>query len=294
MIHVERNGSLPHCLGQDTMVKHKTDIRVMASENVCRRPDVAYNATVEEIGYSEGSTDLRRKYYEDLGSTAVARSPTSDATGHPRGINLRKTMNAATWNVRSLNTGKLEMVINEINNYGINLLGATKIKSKRQGHFSPKKSILGAFSGGDQVRGEGVALILCKQCSTSLLGYNPNNSRIITVRLKCRPVNITVLLTYAPTSVASDVDIDYYYEKLQTTVHMVPTSSKDILVLMGDFNAEVGKASSSSLEYGKFGLGTRHESGEILTEFCKYNKLVICNSCFQTASKNTLHLDIPR
>ena len=43
---------------------------------------------------------------------------------------------------------------------------------------------------------------------------------------------------------------------------------------------------------GKFGLGVQNEAGQMLTEFCQENALVIANTLFQ--QHKTLHMDITR
>ena len=57
-------------------------------------------------------------------------------------------------------------------------------------------------------------------------------------RLNATPVRITVIQVYAPTSVADEKDIRLFYDQLQATIADV--SSKDVLLVIGDFNARVG------------------------------------------------------
>ena len=49
---------------------------------------------------------------------------------------------------------------------------------------------------------------------------------------------------------------------------------------MGDFNASVGEGKDEKV-VGGYGLGTRNERGEMLSSFCKKNKLVVTNTWFQ-------------
>ena len=55
---------------------------------------------------------------------------------------------------------------------------------------------------------------------------------------------------------------------------------KDILFIIGDWNAKVGSQETSGV-IGKFGLGMRNEAGQRLIEFCQENALVIANTLFQ-------------
>ena len=58
------------------------------------------------------------------------------------------------------------------------------------------------------------------------------------------------------------------------------TPKKDILFIIGDWNAKVGSQEIPGLT-GKFGLGVHYEAGQILIEFCQENALVIANTLFQ-------------
>ena len=58
------------------------------------------------------------------------------------------------------------------------------------------------------------------------------------------------------------------------------TPKKDVLFIIGDWNAKVGCQETPGVT-GKFGLGTWKEEGQRLIEFCQENALVIANSLFQ-------------
>ena len=55
---------------------------------------------------------------------------------------------------------------------------------------------------------------------------------------------------------------------------------KDVLFIIGDWNAEVGSQVIPGIT-GKFGLGVQNEACRRLTEFCQENVLVIANTLFQ-------------
>ena len=55
---------------------------------------------------------------------------------------------------------------------------------------------------------------------------------------------------------------------------------KDILFIIGDWNAKVGSQETPGVT-GKFGLGIWNEAGQKLIEFCQEHALVIANTLFQ-------------
>ena len=65
----------------------------------------------------------------------------------------------------------------------------------------------------------------------------PISSRLITIRLRVSPFNITIIQAYAPTSNYRDDDVEYFYEELQNVLDKTP--KKDILVVQGDWNAKI-------------------------------------------------------
>ena len=50
--------------------------------------------------------------------------------------------------------------------------------------------------------------------------------------------NITVIQVYAPTSNAQEAEVERFYEDLQDLLQLTP--KKDILFIIGDWNAKVG------------------------------------------------------
>ena len=101
------------------------------------------------------------------------------------------------------------------------------------------------------------------------------NDRIISVRFQGKPFNIMGIQAYAPTSNAEEAE--QFYENLQDLLELTP--KKDVLLIIGDWNAKVGSQETPGLT-GKFGLGIRNEAGQRLIEFCQENALVIVNTLF--------------
>ena len=116
-----------------------------------------------------------------------------------------------------------------------------------------------------------------KGVRNAVLGCNIKNNRMISVRLQGKPFNITVIQVYAPTSNAEEAEVERSYEELQDLLELTPT--KDVLFIIGDWNAKVGSQETPGLT-GKFGLGMRNEAGQRLIEFCQENVLVIANTLF--------------
>ena len=84
---------------------------------------------------------------------------------------------------------------------------------------------------------------------------------MISVHFQGKPFTITVIQVYAPTSNAEEAEVAQFYEDLKDLLEL--TSKKDVLFIIGDWNANVGSQEIGVT--GKFGLGVQNETGQRLT-----------------------------
>ena len=111
-----------------------------------------------------------------------------------------------------------------------------------------------------------------------MLGCNLRNDRMISVRFQGKPFNIMVIQACAPTSNTEEAEVEWFYEDLQDLLEFTPP--KDVLFVIGDWNAKVGSQESPGVT-GKFGFAIQNEAQQKLIEFCQENALVIANTVFQ-------------
>ena len=81
---------------------------------------------------------------------------------------------------------------------------------------------------------------------------------MISIHFQAKPFNITVIQVCAPTSDAEEAEVERFYEDLQDLLE--PTPTKDVLFIIGDWNAKVGSQETAGI-IGKFGLGMCNEVG---------------------------------
>ena len=101
---------------------------------------------------------------------------------------------------------------------------------------------------------------------------------MISVWFQGKSFNITVIQAYAPTTNAEKAEVEWFNEDLQDPLELRP--KKDILFIIGDWNAKVGSQKIPGVT-GKFDLGGQNKAGQRLTEFCQGNALVIANTIFK-------------
>ena len=107
---------------------------------------------------------------------------------------------------------------------------------------------------------------------------------MIPVHFQGKPFSITVIQVYAPTSNAEEAEVERFYEDLQD----LHKKLKDVLFIIGDWNAKVGSQEISGVT-GKFGLGVQNEAGQRLTEFCQENTLVIATPSSNNIREDSTH-----
>ena len=112
-----------------------------------------------------------------------------------------------------MNQGKLEVVKQEMTRVNIDILGISELKWTGMGEFnSDDHSIY--YGGQESLRRHGVAIMVNKRVRNTVIGCNPKNDRMISVRFQGKPFNITVIQVCAPASNAEEAEVERFYEDL--------------------------------------------------------------------------------
>ena len=103
----------------------------------------------------------------------------------------------------------------------VDILGLSELKWTGMGEFNS-----------DDLRRNGVAIMVNKRVRNAVLRCNLKNDRMISVRLQGKPFNITVIQVYTPTSNAEETEVERFYEDLQDLFRT--NTSKNVLFIIGD------------------------------------------------------------
>ena len=117
------------------------------------------------------------------------------------------------------------------------------------------------------------------------------NDRMISVHLQGKPINVTVIQAYAPTSNSEEAEVEWFYEDLQDLLELTP--KKDVLFIIGDWKVKVGSQETPGVT-GKFGLGMRNEAGQMLVRVLPRKRTGHSKHSLPTTQEKTLHMDITR
>lgn len=189
----------------------------------------------------------------------------------------RKLTRISTWNVRTLlQPGKLDNVLREMRRMEINIMGLCEVRWTGSGK-TQKDDYTMIYSGGDK-HVKGVGVILDKEVTRCLLGHWLLSDRVILVKIKGNPFNVSIIQTYAPTGDADESEVNAFYETVDQAYRQC--KSEEIKIVMGDMNAKVGRGKTANI-VGPFGLGDRNERGSKFVEWCIRNSQVITNTWFK-------------
>ena len=149
--------------------------------------------------------------------------PVVDVTGDRSKVQSCKEQYwIGTWNVRSTNQGKLEVVKQETARVKIDNLGISEVKWTRMGEFNSNDHYI-YYCGQESLRRSGVAIMVNKRIWNSVLGCNLKNDRMISVRFQGKPFNITVIQAYAPIINTEEVEFEWFYEDFQDLLELTPS-----------------------------------------------------------------------
>ena len=164
--------------------------------------------------------------------------PVVDMTGDRSKVRCCKEQYCiGTWNVRSMNQGKLDMVKQEMGRMNVDISAISELKWMRMGKFNSDDHYI-YYYGQESLRKNGVALRVNKRVQNAVLGYNLKNNRMISVCFQGKQFNITVIQLYAPMTNAEEDVVGWLYEDLQDLLELTPP--KYVLFIIGAWNAKVG------------------------------------------------------
>ena len=158
--------------------------------------------------------------------------PVVDVTGDGSKVQCCKEQYCiGTWNIRSMNQGKLEVVKQEMARVNIDILGISELKWTRMGKFNSDDHYI-YYCGQESLGRNGVSIIVNKKVQSAVLWCNLKNDRMISVHFQGKPFNITVIQVYTPTSNTEEAEVEQFFEDLQGLLELTP--KKDVLFLIGD------------------------------------------------------------
>ena len=172
----------------------------------------------------------------------------------------------------------MEVVKQEMARVNVDILGISELKWTGLGEFNSDDHFI-YYCGQGSLRRNGVSphsQQKIPKCSTWKQSQKRRNDLCL--------FNIVVIQVYAPCSNVEEAEVEQFYEDLQDLLELTP--KKDVLFIIGDWNAKVGSQETPGV-IGTFGLRGQNEAGQRLREFCQENAVVIAPSSNNTREDST-------
>ena len=189
-----------------------------------------------------------------------------------------------TWNVRSLyRPGADTQLENVLSKYKADITALQEVRWTGQG-CSKRRSCDIYYSGHVSRHEFGCGFAVGKRLRHLVSRFTPIDERLAAIRIKAKYFNISLICAHAPTEDKDDTTKDAFYDKLEDLYNRCPRS--DMKIVVGDFNAKVGKEGIFGPTVGKFSLhGKTSDNGFRLISFAAAQNMVLSSTRFQ-------HLDI--
>ena len=186
-------------------------------------------------------------------------------------------MRIGTWNVRTLRgLGKGEQLPIEMERNGLLVLGVTEIHLPGTGiqTLHENKGYTMLFSGRvDGGMSEGVGLAISPEARTALRSWHPITSRLLTAEFLTHMGPLAMVVAYVPTENSASEDKHSFFADFEEVMR----STSGLVILMGDFNARIGRQLKGVV--GPHGLASGDsDSGERLVGFASAHDLNITNT----------------
>ena len=145
------------------------------------------------------------------------------------------------WNVRTLNgSARRELFADVLTHRGIEICALCETKCREEETMSTLRSstgqgyVLYSTAAKDGVGGVGIALR--ETLAESVVWWRPGDARTCAIRLRCRPLDLVLVVAYAPTEQSEEKEKDGFYETLSETYQ---ATRGDLVIVAGDFNARL-------------------------------------------------------
>ena len=186
----------------------------------------------------------------------------------------------ATWNVRTLlQPGRLKTLTDVLKTIKINITaiqesrwpGADLLTSREYSFYYSGKE--------DGPREFGTGFVVLGKARDAVIGFNPVDERLCSLRIRGKFFNYTLINAHAPTEELEEDMKEEFYEKLQAIYDQAP--DRDIKICLGDFNAKVGREVTYRPAIGTHSLHENsNDNGCRLIDFAVSNNMVVSSTYF--------------
>lgn len=189
-------------------------------------------------------------------------------------------LNIATYNIRTMSEDHhLKSLLNEVGNVKWSIIGLSEIRRVGENTIKLTEGHLLYYQGQQDKRQHGVGFLVNRSVAENVIEFHSISERIASVTIQLtKRYCMKIIQAYAPTADKPQEEIEDFFEKLGQELQRRKTQ---YTIVMGDFNAKVGKREQGEKYVGEHGLGIRNNSGDQLVNFATLNKLYVMNTYYK-------------
>ena len=212
-----------------------------------------------------------RSLHEDEPQTSACQKT---EVGHGLDLSL------GTYNCRGLSReDQLLYLMEELKKVNCDVLGICETRRRKELLAKWKDGseiFLGCAAGQKSVGG--IGFIIRRKWSRNIISCRLLSARVgILVMHINKKKTIKIIQVYAPTSASDDEEVEDFYRELDEAEQERSTYT----VIMGDFNAKLGRGRPTETFIGKYGSKERNERGERLAAMAEAKGYYVGNSWFR-------------
>ena len=185
-----------------------------------------------------------------------------------------------TWNVRTLyRPGASSQLTAALEKYRADITAIQEMRWTGQGCIKQKSCDI-YYSCHAERHEFGCGFVVGHRLRHLVSRFTPVNERLATIRVKAKFFNLTLICAHAPTEEKDEAVKDDFYARLENTYDRAP--AHDIKIILGDFNAKVGKEAAFYPAIGKFSLHEETtDNGMRLIDFAAARNMVVSSTRFK-------------
>ncbi|KAL4083660.1 hypothetical protein QTP88_028976 [Uroleucon formosanum] len=170
-------------------------------------------------------------------------------------------------------------MLNAIKNYNISILALQEMRWPGEGSLKKDDKTIFYSGNRDGKFENGVGFVISENILPHVKDFQAINERMCYIRITGRIFDLIIINCYAPTEDIRDDIKEDFYEDLDRICDI--TSNYSIKIVLGDFNAKIGKEEVYRPTIGRDSLhDTSNDNGTRLINFCMTNGMVLSSTYF--------------
>lgn len=167
-------------------------------------------------------------------------------------------------------------VSDQLLKYRIDVAAVQEVRWTGSGQQENGEHVL-YYSGHDTKHIRGTGFVVSSR--VRVIDFVPFNERLCRLRIRGRIFNISIICVYAPTEDKDAETKERFYDDLETLFHSTPKA--DVKIVLGDFNAKIGREACFFPTIGKHSLHeVSNDNGTRAVNFAASKDLVVGSTWF--------------